>query len=131
MRRSILFASAAFGCMGLASGTAQAQSVAFGAGTAFPQAAYRHLFDCWYNQAQGSPGKPGPFPKATDCPAFNSQRIRRFDPVRNLRVRNGKLVLRTNNKANIGASGSVIPYTDIDLWYKQHVVGLRWHPVRA
>jgi phosphate transport system substrate-binding protein len=113
MRSSILLASAAFGCMGLVSGTAQAQSVAFGAGTAFPQAAYRHLFDCWYNQAQGSPGKPGPFPKAIDCPAFNMSGYGGLILYATSGSANGKLVLRTNNKASIGASGNVIPYTDM------------------
>ena len=67
--KNILLGSVAFACVGVASGAAQAQ-LAFGAGATFPQIAYRQLMDCMYNQAQGSPGKPGPYPKATNCAGF-------------------------------------------------------------
>ena len=57
--KNILMGSAAFACVGVASGTAHAQLAAYGAGATFPQIAYRQLMDCMYNQAQGSTGKPG------------------------------------------------------------------------
>ncbi|CAL76738.1 hypothetical protein; putative signal peptide [Bradyrhizobium sp. ORS 278] len=59
---------------------AQAETVAFGGGSWRPAYALRQLFDCFYNQAQGGgnqnrngfPSKPGPWAKASNCPAFNS-----------------------------------------------------------
>jgi phosphate transport system substrate-binding protein len=111
--KTVLMGSVAFACVGIASGTAQAQSFAFGAGATFPQIAYRQLMDCMYNQAQGSPGKPGPWPKATNCVSFNGSTFGGLILYAATGSGNGKLVLRTNNKTNIGTpSSSAPPYTD-------------------
>jgi ABC-type phosphate transport system substrate-binding protein len=103
--------SAAFASIGLASGTAQAQ-LAFGAGATFPQIAYRQLADCLYSQAQGSTGKPGPIPKATRCPGFNSSGFGGILLYAPTGSGNGKLVLRTNDKNQIGVPSNSIPFTD-------------------
>ena len=73
--KTLLLGSVAFAAMGVASESAQAQSVAFGAGATFPQVVYRQLMDCIYTQAQGSPGKPGPMAKAASCGGFNTSGI--------------------------------------------------------
>jgi ABC-type phosphate transport system substrate-binding protein len=104
----------AFACLGASSQVAQAGSVAFGVGATGPQVAYRQLMDCLYNQAQGSPGLPGPIRIAPSCPfsggngsGFGGMML--YAPTGS---GNGKLVLRTNNKANIGTPSNSIPYTD-------------------
>lgn len=109
--KNILMGSVAFACAGIASHGAQAQ-LAFGAGATFPQIAYRQLMDCMYNQAQGSSGKPGPYPKAAACAAFNGSGFGGVILYAPTGSGNGKTVLRTNNKASIGTPGSTIPYTD-------------------
>src|SRR5215475_10501780 len=112
--KAVLMGSAAFACIGVASDTAQAGSVAYGAGATFPQIAYRQLMDCLYNQAQGSSGLPGPLAIARSCPftggngsGFGGEIL--YAPTGS---GNGKLVLRTNSKANIGAPSNSVAYTD-------------------
>jgi phosphate transport system substrate-binding protein len=117
MRKSILYASAAFVCIGAASETVQAQqpffgSVAFGAGESGPQFVYRQLFDCLYNQAQGSTGKPGPLAKAAQCAGFNASGFGGEILYAPTGSGNGKLVLRTNDKTQIGTPSNAVPYTD-------------------
>lgn len=110
--KKILMGSAAFACIGVASGTAHAQSTAYGAGATFPQIAYRQLFDCMYNQVQGSSGKPGPLAKAAACLSFNGSGFGGRILYAGTGSGNGKLTLRTNNKASIGTPSTSIPYTD-------------------
>ena len=111
--KAIVMGSAAFACMGVLSETAQASSYAFGAGATFPQIAYRQLFDCLYSQAPGSPGKPGPFAKAAKCLQFNGSGMGGEILYAATGSGNGKLVLRTNDKGQIGTpSASAPPYTD-------------------
>jgi phosphate transport system substrate-binding protein len=110
--KTILLGSAAFACIGVASGTAQAQSVAYGAGATFPQIAYRQLFDCFYNQAQGSTGKPGPLAKAASCVQFNGSGFGGEILYAPTGSGNGKLVLRTNDKTQIGTPSNSVAYTD-------------------
>jgi ABC-type phosphate transport system substrate-binding protein len=112
--KAVLMGSAAFACIGVASDTAQAGSVAYGAGATFPQIAYRQLMDCLYNQAQGSAGRPGPLAFAKSCPftggngsGFGGEIL--YAPTGS---GNGKLVLRTNSKANIGTPSNSVAYTD-------------------
>ncbi len=109
--KKILLGSVAFACVGAASGPAQAQ-LAFGAGATFPQIAYRQLMDCMYNQAQGSPGKPLAYPKATNCAAFNQSGFGGVILYAPTGSGNGKTVLRTNNKTSIGTPSNSVPYTD-------------------
>jgi phosphate transport system substrate-binding protein len=110
--KAILMGSAALACFGIASGTAEAGSVAYGAGATFPQIAYRQLFDCLYNQAQGSTGKPGPLAKATSCVQFNGSGFGGEILYAPTGSGNGKLVLRTNDKTQIGTPSNSVPYTD-------------------
>lgn len=114
--KTILMGTAAFACMGMASESAQAQSFAFGAGATFPQVVYRQLMDCIYSQAQGSPGKPGPFPLATHCPSFNQSGIGGMVLYAPTGSGNGKAVLLSNNPATIGVpSASAPPYTSSNI----------------
>ena len=110
--KALLMGSAAFACIGVASESANAQSFAFGAGATFPQIAYRQLFDCLYNQLQGSTGKPGPLAKATHCASFNGSGFGGSITYAPTGSGNGKLVLLNNNTASIGAPSNSIPYTD-------------------
>lgn len=110
--KKILMGSVAFACAGVASGTAHAQLAAYGAGATFPQIAYRQLMDCMYNQVQGSTGKPGPLPKATNCVNFNGSGFGGYMFYAPTGSGNGKLVLRTNSPASIGTPSNSIPYTD-------------------
>jgi phosphate transport system substrate-binding protein len=110
--KTILMGSAAVACIGFASGTAEAGSYAFGAGATFPQIAYRQLMDCLYDQVQGSTGKPGPFPKATACLSFDGSTAHGEILYAPTGSGNGKKVLLTNNKANIGTPSNSVPYTD-------------------
>jgi ABC-type phosphate transport system substrate-binding protein len=109
--KNILLGSAAFACVGIASGSANAQ-LAFGAGATFPQIAYRQLMDCMYNQAQGSPGKPGALAKATDCVNFNGSGFGGLMLYAPTGSGNGKATLLSNNKATIGTPSNSVPYTD-------------------
>jgi phosphate transport system substrate-binding protein len=110
--KNILMGSAAFACVGVASGTAHAQLAAYGAGATFPQIAYRQMMDCMYNQAQGSTGKPGPLAKATHCVNFNGSGYGGLILYAPTGSGNGKTVLRTNSKGSIGTPSNSIPYTD-------------------
>lgn len=110
--KTLLLGSVAFAAMGVASESAQAQSVAFGAGATFPQIVYRQLMDCIYTQAQGSTGKPGPMAKAASCGGFNTSGIGGAILYAATGSGNGKTVLRTNDKTQIGTpSSSAPPYT--------------------
>ena len=79
MKKSILYGWTALVWFSFASTTAHAQyaigQMAFGGGTYFSQKVYRQLMDCMYFQAQGSSGKPGPFPKAASCAAFDGSSV--------------------------------------------------------
>jgi phosphate transport system substrate-binding protein len=110
--KKILMGSAAIACAGFASGSAQAQSVVFGAGATFPQIAYRQLMDCMYSQAQGSSGKPGPLAKATSCVSFNGSTFGGLILYAPTGSGNGKTTLRTNNKTSIGTPSNSVAYTD-------------------
>jgi phosphate transport system substrate-binding protein len=111
--KTILMGSVAIACIGASSGTAQAQSVAFGAGATFPQIAYRQLMDCMYNQAQGGPAPlPGPLAKAASCASFNGSTFGGAILYAPTGSGNGKTVLRTNSKASIGTPSNSVPYTD-------------------
>ena len=110
--KTILMGSAAFACIGFASGTAEAGSYAFGAGATFPQIAYRQLMDCLYDQVQGSTSKPGPLAKATSCLSFNGSTFHGAILYAPTGSGNGKTVLRTNDKTQIGTPSNSIPYTD-------------------
>jgi phosphate transport system substrate-binding protein len=113
--KALLMGSAAFAAMGVASETAQAQSFAFGAGATFPQVVYRQLMDCMYDQAQGSSGKPGPLAKAAHCASFNLSGIHGMILYAPTGSGNGKTVLRTNDKTQIGAPSNSVPYTSSDI----------------
>jgi phosphate transport system substrate-binding protein len=115
--KSYLMAGAALACFGAAE-PAHAQ-YAFGAGATFPSIAYRQLMDCMYGQAQGSPGKPGPFPQSSACPGFNSSGFGGVILYAPTGSGNGKLTLRTNNKASITApsASNTVPYTDSTLGF--------------
>jgi len=110
--RAVLMGSAAFACVGIASDAANAGSVAFGVGATFPQIAYRQLMDCLYDQAQGSTGKPGPLAKAAKCVQFNGSGFAGEILYAPTGSGNGKLVLRTNDKTQIGTPSNSVPYTD-------------------
>lgn len=110
--KSLLMGSAAVACVSVVGGTAQAQSVAFGAGATFPQIAYRQLMDCLYDQAQGSTGKPGPLAKAAKCASFNQSGFHGLILYAPTGSGNGKAVLQSNNPTTIGTPGSSVPYTD-------------------
>ncbi|MGJ4996981.1 substrate-binding domain-containing protein [Bradyrhizobium sp. HKCCYLS3077] len=110
--KAILMSSAAFACAAVASNTAHAGSYAYGAGATFPQIAYRQLMDCLYDQVQGSPGKPGPLAKAANCTGFNGSGFGGGILYAPTGSGNAKLVLRTNDKANIGTPSNSVPYTD-------------------
>lgn len=110
--KKILMGSAAIACAGFASGSAQAQSVAFGAGATFPQIAYRQLMDCMYSQAQGSSGKPGPLAKAANCASFNGSTFGGLILYAPTGSGNGKTTLRANSPASIGTPGNSVAYTD-------------------
>jgi phosphate transport system substrate-binding protein len=109
--KNLLLGSAALACVGLSSGAANAQ-LAFGAGATFPQIAYRQLMDCLYNQAQGSSGLPGPYPKATNCAGFNGSGFGGLMLYAPTGSGNGKAVLTSNNKATIATPSNSVPYTD-------------------
>jgi phosphate transport system substrate-binding protein len=113
--KALLMGSAAFACMGVASETAQAQSFAFGAGATFPQIVYRQLMDCMYDQAQGSTGTPGPLAKAANCASFNGSGYHGMVLYAPTGSGNGKKVLLTNNKANIGTPSNSVPYTSTSI----------------
>ncbi|HXH45170.1 MAG TPA: substrate-binding domain-containing protein [Bradyrhizobium sp.] len=111
--KALLMGSVAFAAMGVASESAQAQSLAFGAGATFPQIVYRQLMDCMYSQAQGSPGRPGPMAKAANCTGFNTSGFGGVMLYAATGSGNGKTVLRTNDKTQIGTPSSSAPaYTD-------------------
>ncbi|MFB9265484.1 substrate-binding domain-containing protein [Bradyrhizobium erythrophlei] len=107
--------SVAFAAMGVASESAQAQSFAFGAGATFPQIVYRQLMDCMYDQAQGSTGKPGPLAKAASCTGFNTSGFHGMILYAPTGSGNGKTVLRTNDKTQIGTPSNSIPYTSSNI----------------
>lgn len=109
--KNVLLGSAAFACMGLASGGAHAQ-LAFGAGATFPQIAYRQLLDCVYSQAQGSTGKPGPYAQAANCAGFNGSGYGGVVLYAPTGSGNGKTVLRANSPSAIGTPSNSVPYTD-------------------
>ncbi|CAL76056.1 putative phosphatase; putative signal peptide [Bradyrhizobium sp. ORS 278] len=111
---AIIMGSAAFACAAVASNSAHAGSYAFGAGATFPSIAYRQLMDCLYNQVQGSAGLPGPLAKATACTGFNGSGFGGGILYAPTGSGNGKLVLRTNDKASITtpSSSNTVPYTD-------------------
>jgi ABC-type phosphate transport system substrate-binding protein len=114
--KALLLGSAAFAAMGVASESAQAQSFAFGAGATFPQVVYRQLMDCMYDQAQGSSGKPGPLAKAANCSGFNTSGFHGMILYAGTGSGNGKTVLRTNDKTQIGTpSSSAPPYTSANI----------------
>lgn len=113
--KAILLGSVAFASIGVASESAQAQSYAFGAGATFPQIVYRQLMDCIYNQAQGSTGKPGPLAKAANCASFNGSGYGGMILYAPTGSGNGKLVLRTNDKTQIGTPSNSIPYTSSNI----------------
>jgi len=113
--KAILLGTTAFACMGIASESAQAQSYAFGAGATFPQIVYRQLMDCIYDQAQGSSGLPGPLPLATHCPSFDQSGVHGMILYAGTGSGNGKTVLRTNDKTQIGTPSASIPYTSSNL----------------
>jgi phosphate transport system substrate-binding protein len=114
--KTILMGTAAFACMGIASESAQAQSFAFGAGATFPQIVYRQLMDCMYDQAQGSPGKPGPLGLATHCASFDGSGFHGMILYAPTGSGNGKAVLLSNNTATIGVpSASAPPYTSSNI----------------
>src|SRR5262245_9901665 len=104
----------ALACIAVASGSAQAQSYAFGAGTTIPSIAYRQLSDCWYAQAQGSSGKPGAYHKAVACPGFNSSGLSGGILYTPTTLGNGSTVLRTNSLGQVGApsAANAVPWTD-------------------
>src|SRR5262245_5129636 len=104
--------TAALACIGGVSDSANAQSYAFGAGATFPSIAYRQLFDCLYSQAQGSSGKPGPMAKAASCAGFNSSGLGGLILYAPTGSGNGKTVLRTNDKTQIGTPSGTAPWTD-------------------
>lgn len=114
--KALLMGSAALAAMGAGSGSAQAlDSSAYGAGATFPQIAYRQLLDCYYKQAQGSPGKPGPLAISTKCTQGpNSSAAGGVILYAPTGSGNGKLVLRTNNKGDIGTPSNSVPYTHDD-----------------
>lgn len=107
MRKSILCASAALICMGLTTNGAQAQSFAFGVGASPSMPLYRHLMDCFYDQAQGSSGTPPKTPKATHCPMFNSSGFHGLILYAPATSSNAKLVLRTNHSADVVVQNTV------------------------
>jgi ABC-type phosphate transport system substrate-binding protein len=113
--KAVLLGSAAFAAMGVASESANAQSFAYGAGATFPQIVYRQLMDCMYDQAQGSPGKPGPFALATHCTGFNGSGFGGMMLYAPTGSGNGKLVLRTNDKTQIGTPSNSVPYTSSNI----------------
>lgn len=113
MRKSILYGSAAFAFLGLASSTAQAQ-YAFGAGSAGSAPVYRQLFDCLYGQVPGTYGRPAAYPKANNCAAFNMTGFAGGILYAPTSSSNGKLVLRTNDPNQITRPSLLneVPYTD-------------------
>ncbi|MBR0858759.1 substrate-binding domain-containing protein [Bradyrhizobium liaoningense] len=111
--KALFMGSAAFAAMSVASGSAQAQSYAFGAGSTSVQIVYRQLMDCLYDQAQGSAGKPGPMAKAWMCTGFNTSGFHGMILYAPTGSGNGKLVLRTNDKSQIGIVSHSVPYTNL------------------
>ncbi|MBR0964136.1 substrate-binding domain-containing protein [Bradyrhizobium diazoefficiens] len=114
--KALLMGSVAIAAMGVASESAQAQSLAFGAGATFPQVLYRQLADCVYSQAQGSSGKPGPSPLATGCSGFNTSGFGGVLLYAATGSGNGKLVYRTNDKTQIGTPSSSAPAYTSSNW---------------
>ena len=110
--KALFLGTAAFACIGVAAEPAHAQSFAFGAGSTFAQIVYRQLMDCLYNQAQGSPGKPGPLAKATACAGFNGSGFGGEILYAPTGSGNGKAVLLANSPTAIGTPSNSVPYTD-------------------
>src|SRR3974390_656312 len=73
--------------------------------------------DCSDDQLQGSPGKPGPLNKATDCVSFDGSTFGGAIFYAPTGSGNGKASILSNNVSMIGTPSNPAPYTDSTVTY--------------